>query len=353
MSKPILTHLDFGKVAELRNGVWHLLNAAPAAPVAGQFYYDTGTNFFRGYHGAAAGWLSFLNAATRLDQIAAPTAPVAFNGQRITGLADPTAAQDAATRAYVDNVAQGLDAKASVVWTTTGNVALNGTAVQGGGEWTAALAAGTRLLLKNQTAPAENGLWVAAAGAWTRAADMDVWAEVPGAFVFVEQGAVHADTGWVSTADAGGNLGVTAVTWTQFSSSGTILGGAGLTKTGNSIDVVAAAGSGIVVNADNIDIDPVNGLPVNRGGTGAITATAARANLGVRAAPQEFTITGDGILLVFNVAHNLNSKAHITQVRESATDNVVDTDITVGLNTDVIGFAAAPGNTVAYKVVVA
>src|SRR5262245_54322099 len=148
----------------------------------------------------------------RLDQLAAPTADVPFNGRKITGLADPTLAQDAATKNYVDSVAQGLDAKASVKAASTANLTLSGTQTVDG----IALIAGDRVLVKDQSAASGNGIYVVAAGAWARATDLDSWVEVPSAYTFVEQGTVNGDTGWVCTADQGGTLGTTSMPWSQF-----------------------------------------------------------------------------------------------------------------------------------------
>jgi phage-related tail fiber protein len=185
----------------------------------------------------------------RLDQMAAPTAAVGLNSQKITGLADPTVPQDAATKAYVDGVAQGLDAKASVHVATTANITLSGIQTIDG----VLLVADDRVLVKNQTTTTQNGIYVAAAGAWSRAADADTWNELISAFTFVEEGTTQADTGWVSTTNAGGTLGVTAVSFVQFSSAGTYLAGNGLTLTGSTFDVGGTSGR-ITVSADAIDI---------------------------------------------------------------------------------------------------
>jgi len=120
----------------------------------------------------------------------------------------PSGSTDIANKAYVDTVAQGLDTKASVVAGTTANITLSGTQTIDG----VVLIEGDRVLVKNQTAPANNGLYLCAAGAWTRTTDMDTYAEVPGAYVFIEGGTTLADTGWVCTSDAGGTLGTTAIT---------------------------------------------------------------------------------------------------------------------------------------------
>lgn len=129
---------------------------------------------------------------------------------------DPVAALEAGTKQYIDNLAAGLDVKASVLVATTGNVGLSGLAAIDG----VTPAAGSRVLVKDQTAAAQNGIYVAASGAWVRATDMDNWLEVPGASTFVERGTVNADRGFVCTADAGGALGTTPITWAIFGGSG-------------------------------------------------------------------------------------------------------------------------------------
>lgn len=176
-----------------------------------------------------------ITAATtaNINDLTAPTADYAFGGFKITNLADPVNAQDAATKSYVDSTAQGLDTKASCLVATTANITLSGTQTIDG----VAVAAGDRVLVKNQTTQSQNGIYVVAAGAWARSSDMDVWAEFPGAYTFIEQGSTQADTGWVCTVNQGGTLGTTAVTWTQFSGAGTYNAGTGLTLTGSTFSI--------------------------------------------------------------------------------------------------------------------
>jgi hypothetical protein len=148
-----------------------------------------------------------------------------FSGT-VTLAGDPTIAMHATTKQYVDGVAQGLDVKQSVLVATTLTVSLNGEQTIDGIPTSA-----SRVLVKNQASPSQNGIYVTSASAWTRALDMDSWSEVPGAFVFVERG-TQADTGWVCTSDAGGTLGTTAIEWTQFSGAGAFTASNGITQTG-------------------------------------------------------------------------------------------------------------------------
>lgn len=188
---------------------------------------------------------------SRLDQMAAPTAAVAFNSQKITGLADPTNAQDAATKAYVDAARSGLDVKASVRVATTANITLSGTQTIDG----VAVIAGDRVLVKDQTTTSANGIYDVAAGAWSRSSDADTSTEVTaGMFAFVEEGTVNGDTGFVLTTNDPITLGTTGLVFTQFSSTSSVTAGNGLTKTGTTLDIGTASASRIVVNADDIDL---------------------------------------------------------------------------------------------------
>jgi len=175
---------------------------------------------------------------------------IAMGSSKITGLGTPTADADAATKSYVDSVAQGLDVKGSCRVGTTANITLSGTQTIDG----VAVIAGDRVLVKNQSSAAENGIYVVAAGSWSRAADADTWAELVGAFTFVEEGTVNDNSGWVCTSPAGGTLGVTAVTWEQFSGAGQITAGAGMFKSGNTLNVGTASSARIVVGTDDIDL---------------------------------------------------------------------------------------------------
>ena len=190
----------------------------------------------------------------RLDQLAAPTAAVAINGQLLSGLANPVSAQDAATKYYVDAIATGLDVKASCRAATVANITLSNTQTVDG----VVLVAGNRVLAKNQTAAEDNGIYVVVdGGAWTRSEDADntpAGEVTSGMYTFITEGTVNADAGFIlSTADPI-VLGTTDLTFVQFSGAGQVIAGAGLTKDGNTLDVETASSARIVVNADNIDL---------------------------------------------------------------------------------------------------
>ena len=169
-------------------------------------------------------------------------------------VADPSGSTDVVTKGYLDGVTAGLDIKDSVRAATTAAGTLassfaNGEAIDG-----ITLATNDRILIKDQTSGAENGIYtVNASGAPTRATDFDANSEVTGgAFTFVEEGSTNADNGFVMTNDGSVTVGTTALTFTQFSGAGLITAGTGLTKSGNTINAVA--GSGITVNANDIQI---------------------------------------------------------------------------------------------------
>jgi hypothetical protein len=222
--------------------------------------------------------------ANRLDQMAVPTAAVSLNSQRITNLAEPSASTDAATKNYVDSVAQGLDVKTSVVAATTANITLTAPQTIDG----ISVIAGDRVLVKNQTTASANGIYVVAAGAWTRAVDADTWAELISAFVFVERGTINADTGYVCTVDPGGTLNSTNVTFAQFSGAGTYVAGNGLALTGNSFSVtgtsnrISVSGSGVDIASTYVGQTSITTLGTIATGTwNATTIAVAKGGTGV------------------------------------------------------------------------
>lgn len=129
---------------------------------------------------------------------------------------DPSSALHPATKQYVDTLVTGIKPKGSVRVATTANITLSGTQTID----SIAVIANDTVLVKNQSTASQNGLYVVAAGAWSRDSRLDVWAEVPGATVVVEEGTTNADTGWISTANSGGTIGSTSMPWTQWFGTG-------------------------------------------------------------------------------------------------------------------------------------
>ena len=195
---------------------------------------------------------------------------VDVNSSKITSVSLPTAATDAATKGYVDSVANGLDVKASVRYATTANVA--GTYNNGAGTITAGSngafsidgqvpTAGDRILLKDQSTTTQNGVYTvttvgsgSAAYVLTRTPDADAASEITGgAFVFVEEGTANADNGYVFTHNGEPTLGTDAITLAQFSGAGQITGGDAITKTGNTL-AVAVDDASIEISSDAIRV---------------------------------------------------------------------------------------------------
>jgi hypothetical protein len=222
-----------------------------------------------------------------------PTQDLSMATFKLTNLGTPTADADAATKAYVDGVAQGLDVKDSVRagTTTAGTLAssfANGSVIDG-----VTLDTGNRILIKNQATASENGIYtVNASGAPTRSTDMNLAAEFAGAFTFIEEGTTLADTGWVCTTNNPVTIGTTPITWSQFSGAGTYLAGDGLTLVGNTFNV--GAGSGITVGADTVSID---------------TAVVVR----------KYAVSiGDGSATSYTITHNLGTRDVVVSVYENS-----------------------------------
>ncbi len=320
MSRKFLTHIDFSK-NEIQNAVAQVLASAPGTPVPGQFYYNstTGRLEFRG----AAAWidptaranhsgtqlaatisdLTTAIQAIRLDQMAAPTASVSLNSQKITNLAEPTVSTDAATKNYVDSAVNGTDWKQSVRCATTGSnlAALSGLLTIDG----VTVVANDRVLVKDQTTGSANGIYLAASGAWTRSLDADANAEVTaGLSVMVTEGTTLADTQWRLTTNDSIVLGTTALVFAQI--------GAGTSYT---------AGTGISIAGSVVSID---------------TAVTVR----------KFAQTvGDGSAVSIAVTHGFNTLDVQVQVFEIATGATVECDVTRNsVNQVTVGFTTAPAS---------
>jgi len=351
---PVWTQCDNAAVANLTDGdkgditissgIWTIDNlVVTAAKIANATITDTqiaagnkdGTTAVPSMRTLGFSGNSAMPGTASLNQLASPTALINMNGQRLTQLGASAAGTDAVNRNELDAVAAGLDSKGSVRVATTANITLSGTQTID----TVAVVVGDRVLVMNQSTAANNGIYVVASGAWTRATDMDSWIEVPGAYTFVEDGSANINNGYVCTSKAGGTLGTTAITWTQFSGAGQITDGIGLLKTGNTLDVrldnttieapsdilqVKAGGIGgtqLATGAVDLTTAKVAGiLPPAKGGTGADATTAAgqlsvRQNLGVMG--QYATLSPSLTAGVWaTITHNMQSRARHVSFEE-------------------------------------
>lgn len=220
---------------QLATTAFVLGQAAATAPAAlGVQAIGTATRFARADH---------VHALPTLNGLGSPTGDVALNSQKITGLATPSADTDAATKAYVDSLAQGLTWKAGVRAATTANISLTGEQTIDG----VSVVAGNRVLVKDQSTGADNGIYVAAAGAWSRATDADASAEVPaGIAMFVSEGTANGDKSFVLTTNAPITLGTTSLTFSQMTG-----GGTGEVNTASN---VGAAGTGVYDGKSGVDL---------------------------------------------------------------------------------------------------
>ena len=251
------------------------------------------------------------------------TSPLDLSNQRITNVTSPSVGTDVANKDYVDSVAQGLDWKSSVRAASTGNVdlAAPGATLDG-----VNLASGDRVLLKDQTAGAENGIyvWTGAAAALTRATDANSSTKVSsGLTLSVEEGAVNADKTFVLVTNGPITLDTTALAFTVMSggTGTTYTGTAPINVSGSVISLAPDAGtSDVTVSGNNLVLKP--------------QYKALRAVFQV----------GDGSTLAFTLNHALGTRDCIVQVYDKATGETVFCDVVRTDNANVtLTFGAAPG----------
>jgi hypothetical protein len=253
-----------------------------------------------------------------------------LQSQKIQNLADPSSATDAANKQYVDNVARSIFWKAPVRAATTANGTLATAFAAGQVIDGVTLVAADRILLKNQTAPAENGIWVvAASGTPTRAVDADTGTELnPGTAVTVTEGTTNGDKVYILISDAAVTIGTTSQTWGVLGGGTTYTASNGVQLVGADFRAVAAAGGGISVGAGGISVDT------------AIVARKASANI------------GNGAATSIAFAHNLGTQDITVSVREVASQAGILCDwVATDTNTVTLTFAVAPASN-AFRVTV-
>jgi hypothetical protein len=219
-----------------------------------------GTPFFAKIDPNQSG-LNITNSTINSTTIGAttPSTGVFTNIATTTGTISsvPSGPTSIVNQAYVDAIAQGLSFKAPANFTTTGNITLSGLAVQAGGDWNVTLTAGNRILVKNQTASADNGIYLAAAGAWTRSLDASTYDELLAAYLFILSGTLSGSA-WVNTNSPGGTLGVTPITFVQFSNTALYTAGTGLTLAGYQFSITPTGTAGTYGSASAVPVFVTN-----------------------------------------------------------------------------------------------
>jgi hypothetical protein len=167
------------------------LTGTPAAPTA-----SIGTNTTQ------IATTAFVNAEIANDALLKTggtlTGPITLSG-------DPTADLHAVPRQWVESRASKESCRAA----TTSNITLSGTQTIDG----VALSIGDRVLVNNQSTARQNGIYVVASGAWTRATDGNTWNDLVGAYTTIEQGLANGDSMWLCEINKGGTLDTTDVSW--------------------------------------------------------------------------------------------------------------------------------------------
>jgi len=281
---------------------------------------------------------------------------VAMGNYWVTGLNTPTNSTDAATKQYVDDVAQGLHTHDSCNAATDGTLATisggtvtynNGSSGVGAtltttGSYTTidgvTLQNGMRILVKNEANAAHNGIYDRTSSTvLTRSSDFDTPAEMAGGdFTFVNGGTLYDNTGWVMT-DPVTTVGTSAVTWVQFSGAGTYTAGTGLTLTGSEFSVNASQTQ--ITSVGTLGSLTVTGTAtagnLSTGGTLSVTGNANVGNIG--AAAGVFTsVSGNGSALTALNASNI-STGTLAQARlANSTLTLGNTTLTLGATTTTV-----------------
>ena len=263
------------------------------------------------------------SAVIKKDGSVAFTADQSMGGFKLTNLAAPSGANDAARKSYVDSVAEGLKPKQAVRAATTANIviatALNSGDVIDG----VTLANGDRVLVKNQSAPEENGIYVAGVTP-ARASDFDSLSpidEINGAYTFVQEGTVNAGRGYVQ-AGAVAVLDTDPISFVFFNSSASLTGGDGITITGNDVSV-DHDGQGLQFSGAQLSIE-LDGSTLAKSASGIkLSDTAVTpASLGSATETVSFTVDQQGRLTAASEQNIAIPASQVTDFNEAAQDAV-------------------------------
>lgn len=249
----------------------------------------------------------------------------------------PVSNSDIANKAYVDAIAQGLAPKQSCKVATTGPITLSGLQTI---DTSYTTVAGDRVLVKNQSNSAFNGIYIAASGPWTRSADMNIWSEVPGAYTVILFGSTNGNTSWVTTAADTGTIDVTAMPWVQFSGVSTYTAGTGLTLAANQFSItntgVTAASYGSASQTLTATVN-AQGQLTSLAATAIAIANTQVSGLGTMSTQNanNVSITGGAISGVTLTSSTINGS--LNTITNIANASLVNSSVTVNGTTIALG----------------
>jgi len=278
-----------------------------------QTFIGQGQPFYATLNPAQSG-LNITNSTINSTTIGlvTPSSGVFTNISTTTGTISTTPANptDLVNKNYVDMFVQGYAIKAECQVASTGNLTLSGLQTIDG--YTTLV--GDRVLVKNQTMQAQNGIYVAASGAWARSSDANTWNSLISAFTFIQNGSTQANSGWVCTISTGGTLGTTPVTWSQLASAASYFAGTGLTLSSYTFSITPVGTAGTYGSASQVPVFVTNA-------SGQVTSVT---NTSISIAPSQInaTIPNSGLtnssITVNGSAISLGGSATITAANPNA-----------------------------------
>lgn len=310
-----------------------------------------------------------------------PSTDLSMAGYKLTSVGTPTVSTDAATKQYVDDVAQGLNIHAASWAATTANLNAtynNGTSGVGATLTNAGTQAafetdgvspsvGDRILVKNQTTTSQNGIYtVTTVGSgstnWvlTRATDFDSAVEIAGGdFTFVDNGTTLANTGWVQV-DEVTTVGTDPIVFQQFSGAGTYTASNGVLLTGTNFTFQPRSGYGLATGASGAEVKLAttsglnlsSDLAVGAGNGIQVLTNTVAIDTSVVVVKYAANV-GDGSATSYTITHNLNTKdVQVTLYDNSAPYAEVICDVQhTTVNTVTLLFSVAPTSN-QYRVVI-
>jgi hypothetical protein len=217
-----------------------------------QTFIGQGQPFYASVNPSQTG-LNITSSTINSTTIGATTpSTAAFTSATVSSA--PVNGNDVVNKTYLDYFATGLSWKQPVLCGTTANITLSGVQTLDG----ISAVAGSRVLVKNQTAAAENGIYISAAGAWARSTDTNDWTELLSAIVFVESGTTLAGSAWYCTAQPGGTIGTTAINWSNFSVASVYTAGTGLTLSSYQFSITPVGTAGTYGSASQVPVFVTN-----------------------------------------------------------------------------------------------